>query len=134
MVTSIVRRRATGQQKHRRQGQPTDAELPPPNHHEQILPALNASNKPSTVVNRGLAFGHDVWPPGTNMSRDAWLKSLRVAGNDASAVERVLADGAPADGLQHAGQAVLRCAPSSVLILSAEVGRCAVASPMVGRF
>ena len=49
------------------------------------------------------------------MSRDAWLTQLRLAGNDASAVGRLLADGAPDDGLQHAGQAVLRCVASTGL-------------------
>ena len=49
------------------------------------------------------------------MSRDTWSTRLRVAANDASAVEKVLADGGPDDGLQLAGQAVLRCAPSAAL-------------------
>ncbi len=49
------------------------------------------------------------------MSRDDWLRQLRRAGNDAAAVERILSEGAPDDGLQHAGQAVLHCSPSSEL-------------------
>lgn len=53
------------------------------------------------------------------MSRDTWLTQLRVAAKDASAVEKVLADGGPDDGLQLAGQAVLRCAPSAALIAPA---------------
>ena len=53
------------------------------------------------------------------MSRDTWSTRLRIAANDASAVEKVLADGGPDDGLQLAGQAVLRCAPSAALIAPA---------------
>ena len=53
------------------------------------------------------------------MSRDTWLTQLRVAGNDASAVEKLVADGRPDDGLQLAGQAVLRCPPASGLIAPA---------------
>ena len=53
------------------------------------------------------------------MSRDAWLKQLRAAGNDASAVVTLLADGAPDDGLQLAGQAILRCPRSPGLIAPA---------------
>ena len=54
------------------------------------------------------------------MSRDSWLQRLRVAGNDASAVEKLLlTDGLPDDGLQHAGQAVLRCSPTAGLIACA---------------
>lgn len=53
------------------------------------------------------------------MSRDAWSTRLRIAGNDASAVEKVLADGGPDDGLQVAGQAVLRCPPSPGLTTQA---------------
>ena len=45
-----------------------------------------------------------------------WSKQLRVAGNDASVVARVLAGGIPDDGLQHAGQAILRCSSSTGLI------------------
>ena len=54
------------------------------------------------------------------MRGDTWLTQLRVSGADASAVERLLADGAPDDGLQHAGQAVLRCSLSTGLIATAE--------------
>ena len=54
------------------------------------------------------------------MRGDTWLTQLRVAGDDASAVERLLADGAPDDGLQHAGQAVLRCSSSTGLIATAD--------------
>jgi hypothetical protein len=50
------------------------------------------------------------------LSRDAWLTQLRVAADDASAVARLLGDGAPDDGLQMAGQAVLRCSPSPDLV------------------
>ena len=50
------------------------------------------------------------------MSGDACLRQLRVAGNDASGVASVLAVGVPDDGLQHAGQAVLRCSSSTGLI------------------
>lgn len=50
------------------------------------------------------------------MSRDPWLTKLRVAGNDATAVVTLLADGAPDDGLQLAGQAILRCQRSPGLI------------------
>lgn len=53
------------------------------------------------------------------MSDDNWLRQLRVAGNDASVVARVLADSAPDDGLQHAGQAVLRCSSSTELVATA---------------
>ena len=53
------------------------------------------------------------------MSRDTWSRQLRVAGNDASVVARVLASGVSDDGLQHAGQAVLRCPSSTELIESA---------------
>lgn len=50
------------------------------------------------------------------MSRDTWSKQLRLAGNDASAIASVLADGIPNDGLQQAGQAILRCSSSTALI------------------
>ena len=50
------------------------------------------------------------------MSGDEWLRQLRVAGNDASVVASILAFGIPDDGLQHAGQAVLRCTSSTALI------------------
>ena len=53
------------------------------------------------------------------MSRDNRSTRLRIAGNDASAVEKVLADGGGDDTLQVAGQAVLRCAPSPGLITQA---------------
>ena len=53
------------------------------------------------------------------MSRDTWSTRLRIAGNDAFAVEMVLADGGSDDTLQVAGQAVRRCAPSSGLISQA---------------
>ena len=53
------------------------------------------------------------------MSRDTWSRQLRVAGNDASVVARVLAGGVLDDGLQHAGRAVLRCSSSTELIASA---------------
>jgi Uncharacterised protein family (UPF0158) len=55
------------------------------------------------------------------MSRDAWLTQLRVAADDALAVVRLLADGAPPDGLQVAGQAVLRCSPSPDLVAIAVI-------------
>jgi hypothetical protein len=42
------------------------------------------------------------------MSRDPWLKQLRVASADTRSVEEVLAGDVPATGLQHAGSAVLR--------------------------
>lgn len=50
------------------------------------------------------------------MSRDVWSTQLRVAGDDATTVVRLLAGGAPDDALQLAGQAVLRCSPSSDLV------------------
>ncbi len=50
------------------------------------------------------------------MSRETWLRQLRMAGNDASAVARVLSGGIPDDALQHAGHAVLRCSSSPGLI------------------
>ena len=50
------------------------------------------------------------------MSRDTWVRELRVAGHDATLVARVLAGDVPDDGLQHAGQGVLRCSSSSELI------------------
>ena len=53
------------------------------------------------------------------MSRDPWLKQLRIAGADPRAVEEVLAADAPADGLQHAGSALLRVERSDVLVASA---------------
>jgi hypothetical protein len=53
------------------------------------------------------------------MSRDLWSKQLRIAGADPRAVEEVLAADAPADGLQHAGSALLRVERSDVLVASA---------------
>ncbi len=53
------------------------------------------------------------------MTRDSWLQQLRVAGNDAPVVAGFLADGVPDDGLQHAGQAVLRCSSSTKVIATA---------------
>ena len=53
------------------------------------------------------------------MSRETWLRQLRLAGNDPAVVERVLAGGVADDGLQHAGQAVLRCPTSNELIATA---------------
>lgn len=50
------------------------------------------------------------------MSRDLWLKQLRIAGADTSAVEGVLTDDVPVDGLQRAGSAVLRVDRSAVLL------------------
>lgn len=52
----------------------------------------------------------------TVVSRDPWLSQLRLSGSDLSAVERVLAGGVPVDGLQHAGQAVIRCTASTGFI------------------
>jgi hypothetical protein len=49
------------------------------------------------------------------MSRDPWLKQLRIAGADTRSVEEVLAGDVPADGLQHAGSAVLRVERSDLL-------------------
>lgn len=49
------------------------------------------------------------------MSRDRWLKELRIAGADTRSVEEVLAGDVPADGLQHAGSAVLRVERSDLL-------------------
>lgn len=49
------------------------------------------------------------------MSRDSLLRQLRVASNDASALAKIVADGVPDDGLQHAGQAVLCCSSSTEL-------------------
>lgn len=50
------------------------------------------------------------------MSRDPWLKQLRIAGADARSVEEVLAGDVPADGLQHAGSALLRVERSDALV------------------
>lgn len=50
------------------------------------------------------------------MSRDLWLKQLRIAGVDTRAVEGVLSEDVPVDGLQHAGSAVLRVERSAVLV------------------
>ena len=50
------------------------------------------------------------------MSRDLWLKQLRIAGADTRPVEEVLTDGVPVDGLQHAGSALLRVERSAVLV------------------
>ena len=49
------------------------------------------------------------------MSRDPWLKQLRIAGTDTRSVEEVLAGDVPADGLQHAGSALLRVERSDAL-------------------
>jgi hypothetical protein len=49
------------------------------------------------------------------MSRDSWLKQLRIAGADTRSVEEVPAGDVPADGLQHAGSAVLRVERSDLL-------------------
>ena len=49
------------------------------------------------------------------MSRDPWLKQLRIAGADTRSVEEVLAGDVPADGLQHAGSALLRVERSDTL-------------------
>lgn len=49
------------------------------------------------------------------MSRDLWLKQLRIAGADTRSVEDVLTAAVPVDGLQHAGRAVLRAERSEVL-------------------
>ena len=53
------------------------------------------------------------------MSRDAWLTKPRVAGNDGSAVVALLTEVAPDDGLQLAGQSILRCPSSPELIATA---------------
>ena len=50
------------------------------------------------------------------MSRDVWLKRLRVAGAATRSVEDALTDDVPVDGLQHAGSALLRAEPSGVLV------------------
>ena len=50
------------------------------------------------------------------MSRDLWLKQLRIAGADTRSVEDVLTDDVPVDGLQHAGSALLRVERSDVLV------------------
>jgi hypothetical protein len=47
------------------------------------------------------------------------VEQLRVAGNDASGVARLIADGVTDDALQHAGQAILRCSSSPELIAAA---------------
>ena len=49
------------------------------------------------------------------MSRDLWLKQLRIAGADPRSVEEILADDVPVDALQHAGGAVLRAERSEML-------------------
>lgn len=51
------------------------------------------------------------------MSRDQWLTQLRLAGSDPAAVGNVLAGGVPIDGLQHAGQAVIRSSNLTTLRL-----------------
>jgi hypothetical protein len=53
------------------------------------------------------------------MSGVSWLKQLRVAGTDATAVERLIAAGVDNDVLQHAGGAVLSCPPTAALAVSA---------------
>ncbi len=50
------------------------------------------------------------------MSRDLWLKQLRIAGADTRSVEDVLTDDVPVDGLQHAGSALLRAERSESLV------------------
>ena len=50
------------------------------------------------------------------MSRDAWLKQLRIAGADVRSVEDALTGDVPVDGLQHAGRAVLRAERSDALV------------------
>src|SRR6478735_12368365 len=50
------------------------------------------------------------------LSRDGWLKQLRVAGADGRSVEVALASAVSVDGLQHAGSAMLRAARSHVLV------------------
>ncbi len=49
------------------------------------------------------------------MSRDPWLKQLRIAGADNRSVEEVLSGDVPADGLQHAVSALLRVERSDLL-------------------
>ncbi|MCP4961325.1 MAG: hypothetical protein GY925_18930, partial [Actinomycetia bacterium] len=49
------------------------------------------------------------------MARDLWLKQLRIAGADPRAVEDVLTSDVPADGLQHAGSAVVRAGHTDLL-------------------
>ena len=51
-----------------------------------------------------------------SMSRDLWLKQLRLAGADSRSIEDVLTDDVSVDGLQHAGSALLRAEPSDVLV------------------
>ncbi len=53
------------------------------------------------------------------MSRDVWLKQLRIAGADTRSIEDVLTDDVPVDGLQHAGSALLRAEASDVLVTMA---------------
>lgn len=50
------------------------------------------------------------------MSRDPWLKQIRIAGADARSIQDVLTDDVPVDGLQHAGSALLRAEPSDALV------------------
>ena len=50
------------------------------------------------------------------MSRDVWLKQLRIAGADVRSVEDALTGDVPVDGLQHAGSAVLRAERSEALV------------------
>jgi Uncharacterised protein family (UPF0158) len=50
------------------------------------------------------------------LSRDVWLKQLRIAGADARSVEDALTGDVPVDGLQHAGRALLRAERSDVLV------------------
>jgi len=45
-----------------------------------------------------------------------WLKQLRIAGADARSLEDALTHDVPADGLQHAGIAVLRAERSDALV------------------
>ena len=53
------------------------------------------------------------------MSRDVWTKQLRIAGADTTAVEAALSGDVPADGLQHAGSAILRVERSDALVVIA---------------
>lgn len=49
------------------------------------------------------------------MSRDVWSRQLRIAGSDSMSVAEALERDLPADGLQHAGGAVLRVEEPEVL-------------------
>ena len=50
------------------------------------------------------------------MSRDVWMRQIRIAATDTPAVEAALSGSVPVDGLQHAGSAILRVERSDALV------------------